>query len=392
MKYLYVLILLLLSTPCFTQLAQLAQLTPTEQLQENTVLLTNGHGHGSGVLFTRTDGDRVTTFVWTAAHVANIFMNYNGTFAPMGVIQGDKRATARVLRAGDSYAGTDCALLEIVSGDDFNGTAKFYRGFDEVKVGQKIVHCGTPLEFLNERLVTFGRVSYVNRLFDDSRLLLNPRLLDNIDITAYPGCSGGPVVDEGTYEIIGLLIMGSAPRLGIIEPTRSMYDWAKAHDCMWAFDREVELPRELVPWRADLYNRLLEERYTDELDDRWGHRPEPVVEIVEVSDEELWDMIADLLGVVLEQIPEIAPPMPPLDPPVTIPPGADVIDDTPPADPPPLDDEDVTVITEDVNITIEEDGTVIIRDIDGNLIEVIDPSLVEMESPFGASYEYLKSV
>ncbi len=383
MKYLYVLILLLVSTPC------LAQLTDSEQLQENTVLLTNGHGHGSGVLFTRTDDDRVTTFIWTASHVANNFMKHNGTFAPVDVIQGDKRATARVLRSGDSYTGADCALLEVISGDDFNGTAKFYRGFNEVKVGQKIVHCGTPLEPLNERLVTFGRVSYVDRLFDDSRLLLNPRLLDNIDITAYPGCSGGPIVDEETYEIIGLLIMGSEPRLSIIEPTRSIYDWAKAHDCMWAFDREVELPRELVPWRADLYNRLLEERYTDELDDRWGHRPEPVVEIVEVSDEELWDMIADLLGVVLEQIPEIAPPMPPLDPPVTIPPGSDVVD--------PIVDRDVAeVIWDDVSITIEEDGTVVIRDVDGNLIEVIDPSDIDtdvgMEFPFGASYEYLKSV
>lgn len=365
MKYLYVLVLMFLSTPCF------AMLTVTEQLQENTVFLTDGRGHGSGVLFTRTDGDRVTTFIWTAAHVANIFMNQNGTFRDIDVIQGDKRATARVLRSSDEMMAADCALLEVVEGDDFNGTARFYRGFNQMRVGQRVVHCGTPLARLNERLVSFGRISYVDRLFDDPRLVIEPRRLDNVDITAYPGCSGGPVVDEDTYDIIGLLVMGSAPRLTIIETTRAMYEWAKIHDCMWAFDREVSLPDEIVPWRGDLYNRLVKDRYTGDLDDRWGELPPPPeVEIIEVDLDELLDMVADLLEVVLKKIP--------------------------PVEPPPLDEG-------------EDDGTVIIRDADGNIIEVIDPvDVIEIDDeieiptqdvprdpfdmPSGVGYEHLLSI
>jgi len=363
MKYLFVLILMFASTPCF------AELTAPEQLQENTVVLTDGSGHGSGVLFTRTDGDRVTTFIWTAAHVANTFMNRNGTFSDIDVIQGDKRAVARVLRSSDEMLAADCALLEVVSGGEFDGTTRFYRGFNQIKVGQRVVHCGTPFDKLNERLVSFGQVSFVDRLFNDSRMVLVPRWLDNVDITAYPGCSGGPVVDEDTYDIVGLLVMGSAPRLTVIETTRAIYHWSKIHDCMWAFDREVPLPDKIVPWRGDMYNRIVEDRDTGDLDEVWGELPpEPEVVIIEVDLDELLEMIQDLLGVVLQEIPTIAPPMPPLDPPV--------IDDT-------------------ENITIEDDGTVIIRDADGNIIEVIDPiesGIIEIEIQSGPVYDHLPSI
>ncbi len=404
MKYLHVLILLLLSTPCF------AKLTAVEQLQENTVVITDtrGHvqGHGSGVLFTRVDGDRVTTFVWTAAHVANIFMNRNGTFREVGVIQGDKRAIARVIRSGDDMLDADCALLEIVSGDDFNGITRFYRGFNHIKVGQKVVHCGTPCEILNERLVSFGQVSFVDRLFDDPRSACRPRLLNHVDITAYSGCSGGPVVDEETYDIIGLLIKGSAPRLTVIETTRGIYDWSKAHDCMWAFDRDVDLPRGIVAWRGDMYNRHISGYDTRDLDDRWGELPpELEVEIIRVNLDELLELVQDLLGVVLKKTLVIASPISPLDPPlceypIGLNPGGEntspgfldprtlQLPDPPAFEVPPLE---TTLETDIRGITIEEDVTVIVRDADGNIIKVIDSPRDPFNMSTGIGYQCLLS-
>lgn len=254
------LLFLLATSMCFAD-------SKAEKLQDNTVVLSNGSGHGSGVLFSR-DGE---TFIWTAGHVAEIWTNSDGTFDQVPVIQGDKRGMAEVLRSGDHNAGVDVALLRLVEGD-FNGTAEFYRGFNEVKVGQKVIHCGSPYDKeWNERLIAYGRIANVDRLVD-GRPLLAPRRIDQVDITAYPGCSGGPVIDEETEGIVGLLVMGSAPRLTIIEPTRHIYKWAKEHDCLWAFDRSVNLPASMPAWPSDQFLRQVRERYCPS-DSEWGELP-----------------------------------------------------------------------------------------------------------------------
>jgi len=239
-----------------------------QNVYENTVIITDGSGHGSGVLFTR-DG---RTFVWTAAHVADIFMQPDGSFRDATIRQGEKRAVARVLRAGDYETDTDCALLEIISGDKMEGDARFYRAFDEVKLGQEIIVCGTPLDIeWNERLVSFGRFSAIDRLCDGYPLL-KARRLDFVDITAYPGNSGGPVVDAKDGGIVGLLVMGSQPRLLIIEPTRNIYEWARSHDCFWAFDRSVPMPDSIYPWPGDLHVRECREK-ADSRGSEWGSSP-----------------------------------------------------------------------------------------------------------------------
>ena len=254
-----------------------AEPTLPEELQNNTVVLGDARGHGSGVLWTRTECDRQVTFIWTAGHVADMWMNPDGTFRPVPVIQGDKRGFAEVIRAGDSEAGVDVALLKVVDAV-FVGTAKFYRGFDEVEVGQRILHCGTPLDRdWNQRLVSYGRFSYVDRLVDGWPMLA-PHRFDQVDLTAAPGCSGGPVIDEATGGIVGLLVRGSGPGLAIIEPTRNIYQWAKEHDCLWAFDPTVSMPATMQSWPSDIFLRTVRERYCP-LDDDWGELPpEPVEE------------------------------------------------------------------------------------------------------------------
>jgi hypothetical protein len=294
MKFLATLCLILMAGVCFADDSDKA-----ERIQANTVVLTDGQGHGSGVLFSR-DGE---TFIWTAAHVAEIWENSDGTFEPISVVQGDLKGTAEVLRSGDYEAGVDVALLRVTEGD-FEGDAEFYRGFDEVRVGQKVIHCGSPYDRdWNQRLVAFGRFAFVDRLVDGFPILA-PRRIDQIDITAYPGCSGGPVVDEETEGIVGLLVMGSAPRLTIIEPTRHIYKWAKEHDCLWAFDREARMPRSMPAWPSDQFLRKLRERQADP---DWGElppepEPEQVDSIIDIIQREV-DEIKEILDSMLPEQP-----------------------------------------------------------------------------------------
>ena len=279
-------LLLLVVSPCFAEPA-------AERLQANTVVLTDGYGYGSGVLFSVGEGESHKTFIWTAAHVADIWMRPDGTYGPVPIVQGDKRGWAQVLRVGDYESGVDVALLRVIEGD-FNGDAEFYRGFNEVKVGQKVIHCGTPLDKeWNERLIAYGRFAYVDRLVE-GQPLLEPRRIDQVDITAYPGCSGGPVIDEETEGIVGLLVMGSSPRLTIIEPTRHIYKWAKEHDCLWAFDRNVSMSANMAAWPGDRFLRQVRDRSCPS-DEGWGELLPPVISTSESSLEQIEAIISEAL-------------------------------------------------------------------------------------------------
>lgn len=258
----------------------LTEPTIAEQCQNNTVVVTPGRGHGSGVLFTRTDatGNEIT-FVWTVGHVAHQAMKSNGTFRKLTIISGNKYAQAIVLRANDFEIDHDIALLQIINSDDFHGNAKFYRTFNHVKVGQPIIHVGTPRGKLHERSVFLGNVSYVNRLYN-RQPVLEPRLVDQIDVTIDDGCSGGGVFDAKTGGILGFATITTIDSVMFITPTRYIYEWAKSHDCLWAFDHEVPLPTEITPWRSDVYTRIVAERDNSEIDACWGDpEPEPELEL-----------------------------------------------------------------------------------------------------------------
>ena len=100
--------------------------------------------------------------------------------------------------------------------------------------------------------------------------MLEPREMDQCDIIAYPGCSGGPIFDTVRGDILGLMSLGGEAGLTAMVPTRIIYEWAKSHDCLWAFDPEVPLPGTIISWRGDVLTRLIEQRDTTAIDDRWG--------------------------------------------------------------------------------------------------------------------------
>lgn len=239
---------------------------------DNTVVITDGSGHGSGVLFTRGN----ITFVWTVSHVADIFMRDDGSFKEVIILRDDKKAKARVIRSSDCHTDQDIALLLITENCGFVGDASFYRDFNNVQLGQNIIHCGNPFNVrLNGNLIFHGNISHVGRLFS-LRFMPVPREMDQCDIIAYPGCSGGGVFDAETGDILGFMSLSGEPGLTVIVPTREVYKWAKKHDCLWAFDREVPLPKRIIPWRSDKLTRLLDKRDTSKIDARWGVEKKPV--------------------------------------------------------------------------------------------------------------------
>lgn len=257
------------------------KMTIAEQCQNNTVIVLN-QVQGSGVLFTRTyDNGTKVTFVWTAAHLANSVMQSNGSFRKLIIISGNKQAQAIVLRASDNSIDHDIALLQIIDSNDFQGDAKFYQMFNHIKVGQSIIHVGTPRGKIHECSVFRGIISYVDRKYN-MRPVFKSRLLDQINVTVLPGCSGGGVFDAKDGGILGFVSLGSAETIGFITPTRYIYEWAKSHDCLWAFDRNIPLPVNIIPWRGDLHAQIIATRNTIEIDARWGEpieikiEPEPV--------------------------------------------------------------------------------------------------------------------
>ena len=305
-----VLFAILLLATCLPALAD----PVAEKLQNATVMLTNGSGHGSGVLFTRGD----STFIWTAAHVGEIWVNADGSYGEAEVLQGDKKGKARILRCGDYSQGPDACLLELIEGDMSGPAIEFFAPFTHIMLGQEILHCGTPLDKSNMQLVSYGNVSYVGRDFVQPGLVDVPRSLDNIDITGYPGCSGGPVVDRATGGIVGLLVMGSSPRLAIMEPTRNLYQWALAHDCLWAFNREVQMPASRIQWVSDRYRRLAEEELRQRWDGTLGNIALPV------DPPTIEDKIRDIMDSLL-----LNPPVPTPAPPATEDLGPAITDPTP---------------------------------------------------------------
>ena len=231
-----------------------------EQCSNNTVVVIGPASHGSGVLYTKGD----TTFIWTAAHVIDKYMQPDGTFRDFLIVQDKSRARARVLRCSDYMVTHDIALLQVVRGN-LKGGAQFYEAFDEVELGQEVIHCGTPFDpAVNSNLLFFGHISYIGRMF---RLPILPiaREVDQCDLPTYSGCSGGPVFDAETGDILGIMVMGGKPGLSVMVPTRKIYEWAESHDCLWAFDSGVPLPKKIILWPGDRLERLQEEEVKSRL-------------------------------------------------------------------------------------------------------------------------------
>lgn len=229
-----------------------------DRLQAVSVTIKSNMSSGSGVLFTRKDGDDARTYVWTAAHVIDnlrktreVIVDGNSKtaveFNDASIVSefyqdgrriGEMKLDARVLRYSDADNGEDLALLEVRKKNfvPVETSVEFYDGTPEL--GSQLYHVGSLLGDLGANSLTAGVLSKVGRVLD---LGPNGKTFDQVAVTAFPGSSGGGVyLKDG--RCIGLLVRGAGETFGFVVPVRRMRTWAKDAGVEWAMDREVEMP------------------------------------------------------------------------------------------------------------------------------------------------------
>jgi S1-C subfamily serine protease len=222
-----------------------------------------GEAQGSGVLFTRKDGDDTTTYVWTAAHVVDGLKSHrpvliNGSpkivtefkdaqvvmeFQEDGRRVGETTVDARVIRYSDAETGRDLAILKIRK-KNFAGegrSTEFYANTVMPTVGTKLYHVGSLLGQFGSNSLTQGTISQTGRVLD---IGASGTVFDQTSVTAFPGSSGGGVFLESNGQYVGMLVRGAGEQFNFIVPIREMREWAKNAKVEWAMDRNVPLPSE----------------------------------------------------------------------------------------------------------------------------------------------------
>lgn len=161
---------------------------------EGALLITTAQWHGSGVHL----GDG---FVLTAGHVSE---NAVGMVA---TTDDGKTFKAEVLWYNHAY---DVSLVYVADLANRRGATL---SCGSTSVGQSITLVGNPLN--TKFAQTWGRVAGKNTTgyegIDDRGLW---RVLVTLDITAAPGVSGGPVYDEATGNVVGILVAGAIGQRG----------------------------------------------------------------------------------------------------------------------------------------------------------------------------------
>lgn len=238
----------------------LADEATVDKLQSISVTIRSGESSGSGVLFTRKDGDKTRTFVWTAAHVVDNLRKSRSViiggdsktaveFADASIVNefyqdgrriGEARMDAKVLRYSDSENGEDLALLEVRKHDfvPLETSVEFYTE-ETPKIGLELYHVGSLLGPLGANSLTTGILSKVGRVLD---LGANGKTFDQVAVGAFPGSSGGGVFTKSDGKYIGMLVRGAGEQFAFIVPVRRMRAWAKDAKVEWAMDRSVAMP------------------------------------------------------------------------------------------------------------------------------------------------------
>lgn len=256
------------ATTAFAEPPQLPTTTGTaksnlvDKLQSVSVTIRAEQSQGSGVLFTRTQGDETISFVWTAAHVVDalrttrkIIDPNSGTertvveFRDPKIVQefnqngrriGEIVMDARVIRFSDYINGQDLALLEIRKRNfvPANVGAQFYLDDAIPPAGTELIHVGSLLGQFGSNSVTTGVISQIGRVLQGT----NDTIYDQTTCPGFPGSSGGGVflANDGRY--IGMLVRGAGETFNLVVPARRLRDWARDAKVEWAIDPNVALP------------------------------------------------------------------------------------------------------------------------------------------------------
>lgn len=233
-----------------------------DKLQSISVTIKSGNSSGSGVLFTRKDGEQTRTFCWTAAHVcdnlrktrevivkgdAKTAVEFNDAaivseFHQDGRRIGEMKLDARVVRYSDADNGEDLCVLEVRKRGfvPIETSVEWYDG-ELPPIGTKLLHVGSLLGQTGANSLTSGLVSQNGRVLE---LGANGKVFTQSTCTAFPGSSGGGVFLESDGKCVGLLVRGSGESFNFYVPHTRIRQWAKDAQVMWAIDRNVSMPSE----------------------------------------------------------------------------------------------------------------------------------------------------
>lgn len=183
-----------------------------------------GKSAGSGVLVKR-DG---RLFVWTCAHVIldDPAAVYNPKTVTVKVVIGRFYYPAVVLACGrDATNDVDVALLEVLGPPQDTGSAVFDISVPEQ--GDAVYHLGAAGGMIDPPTFVTGIVSAPHGIFERAER-------DQLELPAYPGCSGGGVYSE-SGRCQGLAEITFTAALTYEVPARVIYRWAVNHQVAGAF-------------------------------------------------------------------------------------------------------------------------------------------------------------
>lgn len=160
---------------------------PAPSVETSVVKVVLAGGHGSGVYI----GDG---FIITAAHVAE------GQQAVVIQTKDGRRLPAEVLWTNHD---SDVSLLKVTSPDPVN-LSSAQISCATTAVGRAVRLEGSPsdIDFAKAwgRVSAFGKTGFEH--IDGGRW----KVLVTLDLTAAPGDSGGPIYDDATNKVVGILV------------------------------------------------------------------------------------------------------------------------------------------------------------------------------------------
>ena len=232
-----------------------------QHLQDVSVTIRAAYCEGSGVIVTRTIGNKKVNFIWTAAHVVAGLRKVESVVTPDGterkIISFDDCSLVKELIEGGRKVGEvkmaavvirysakeDLALLQIRKFNFISANAEFYleetsSGEPKIpRIGSALFHVGSLLGQAGCNSMTSGIVSQIGRVYPG----IGKEVFDQTTVAAFPGSSGGGVyLEDGRY--IGMLVRGAGETFNLIVPVRRMLRWAKSANVEWALNTAIDPP------------------------------------------------------------------------------------------------------------------------------------------------------
>jgi S1-C subfamily serine protease len=198
------------------------------RMQETTVLIQTPSGQGSGVVVERVNEQgRTRVFVWTVNHVVNDVTETKvvKNIRTEGHRAGQAEFTAKVIGRDPKR---DLALLWLDAPAGYFRATEFAPS-EPIKIGTPLVLVGNVAGKDFEDSVSLGIMSGVGYTPGEWTLT------DQAALAGFLGCSGGPIFQQGSSDVVGLTV-ATIRGSGFMQfvPVRVIEDFANGAVLHWA--------------------------------------------------------------------------------------------------------------------------------------------------------------